>query len=108
LPTYSYLCGRCGHTFELKQGFDAEPEQECPQCHNGARRQFHAVGVIYKGPGFYTTDYRNSRSDSSGRSESVSVEPSSGAEAGKGEDGKQPTSSPVPDSGASDPSPNPA
>ena len=65
MPTYVYTCGKCGHQFELRQGFDAEPEQECPQCHYTARRTFHAVGVIYKGSGFYTTDYRKPSSGSS-------------------------------------------
>ena len=66
LPTYAYSCGACGHGFELRQGFDAIPEHECPRCHGKARRVFHPVGVIYKGSGFYSTDYRKPSSASAG------------------------------------------
>ena len=65
VPIYSYHCDTCEHEFELKQGFDSEPLHECPRCRNVARRQFHAVGIIYKGSGFYATDYRNSGGSSS-------------------------------------------
>ena len=58
MPTYSYRCGTCGHDFELRQSFAADPEQRCPLCASAARRRFHPVGIIYKGSGFYTTDYR--------------------------------------------------
>tara|TARA_B100001750_G_C15109401_1_gene399357 strand:+ start:73 stop:459 length:387 start_codon:yes stop_codon:yes gene_type:complete len=58
LPIYSYQCTSCDHQFDLKQSFDASPTQNCPVCQNQSRRLFHPVGVIYKGSGFYTTDYR--------------------------------------------------
>jgi putative FmdB family regulatory protein len=64
LPIYSYRCGSCSNEFELRQGFDAEPKQECPVCKNTAQRRIHAAGVIYKGSGFYSTDYAR-KSDSS-------------------------------------------
>ena len=63
MPTYDYLCGTCNHYFELRQGFDAEPQQLCPTCGSKAQRQFHAVGVIYKGSGFYTTDYKRGQAN---------------------------------------------
>jgi putative FmdB family regulatory protein len=77
VPRYSYQCSSCSHQFELRQSFDSEPEQECPVCSNKARRLFHPVGVIYKGSGFYTTDYRKPASDSSETSASPSTSPSS-------------------------------
>ena len=58
MPLYDYQCSDCGHRFELRQGFDADSKQECPRCQGMARRRFHSVGVIYKGSGFYTTDYK--------------------------------------------------
>ena len=70
MPTYGYVCDLCDHEFELRQGFDAEPRQPCPRCRGAARRRFHAVGVIYKGSGFYTTDYRKSSDESSSKSSS--------------------------------------
>ena len=57
MPIYDYQCICCGHRFELRQGFDAEPVEVCPRCQGKAPRQFHSVAMIYKGSGFYTTDY---------------------------------------------------
>ena len=57
MPIYEYECVSCNHRFELKQGFDAEPTESCPLCQGLSRRRFHAPTVIYKGSGFYTTDY---------------------------------------------------
>ena len=58
MPRYDYECSECGLTFELKQSFDADPEGVCPSCSGSSRRKFHAVPIIYKGSGFYTTDYK--------------------------------------------------
>lgn len=57
MPIYGYQCPGCAHQFELKQGFSAEPYAQCPRCKAVSRRVFHPVPVIYKGSGFYTTDY---------------------------------------------------
>lgn len=57
MPIYDYQCRSCGHNFELKQSFDSDPESACPLCAGRARRRFGSVGIIYKGSGFYTTDY---------------------------------------------------
>lgn len=63
MPLYDYECLSCGHAFELRQSFDADPEAQCPRCEGASRRKFHAVPVIYKGSGFYTTDYKQSGSN---------------------------------------------
>ena len=60
MPRYDYECLSCGHVFELRQSFSADPVGTCPQCEGRSRRKFHAVPVIYKGSGFYTTDYARS------------------------------------------------
>ncbi len=57
MPIYEYECVSCKHRFELKQGFDADPTEACPVCQSSSRRRFHSPTVIYKGSGFYTTDY---------------------------------------------------
>ena len=59
MPLYDYECVACGHVFELRQSFDADPEGVCPRCSGSSRRKFHAVPIIYKGSGFYTTDYKH-------------------------------------------------
>ena len=58
MPIYVYKCDKCSNQFELKQGFDAESTQPCPDCSGGiGKRQFYSPAVIYKGSGWYTTDY---------------------------------------------------
>ena len=88
MPLYSYQCDSCGNEFDLRQSFSAEPVHECPACANTARRRIHAVGVIYKGSGFYTTDYARKTdssqrsSESSGADSSSSSSDSSSSESG--------------------------
>ena len=57
MPTYVYKCADNGHIFELVQKFSADPGAECPTCGSQSKRQITAPTVIYKGAGFYTTDY---------------------------------------------------
>ncbi len=57
MPRYDYRCTGCGHEFELVQSFREAGSGTCPVCEGAGRRLFHAVPVIYKGSGFYTTDY---------------------------------------------------
>ena len=60
MPRYDYECSSCGHVFELRQSFDDEARGTCPLCSGLSRRKFHPVPIIYKGSGFYTTDYKHS------------------------------------------------
>lgn len=57
MPRYDYQCNSCGYEFELTQSFKEAGSGTCPECSGAGRRVFHAVPVIYKGSGFYTTDY---------------------------------------------------
>jgi putative FmdB family regulatory protein len=61
MPIYEYECGHCRFRFEMKQGFDEEPQAMCPQCQGRARRVFHSTPVIFKGSGFYVTDSRKGK-----------------------------------------------
>lgn len=68
LPIYEYECGSCRSRFERKQRFDEEPVATCPQCSGKARRLIHSVPVVFKGSGFYCTDYgRGSACNSTGK-----------------------------------------
>jgi putative FmdB family regulatory protein len=58
MPVYEYQCEKCRHRFELKQGFKDSSKVTCPQCGSKAKRIFSPVPIIFKGPGFYTTDSR--------------------------------------------------
>ena len=57
MPRYDYRCTNCTHEFELVQSFSEAGSGVCPQCSGPGQRVYHAVPVIYKGSGFYTTDY---------------------------------------------------
>ena len=57
MPRYDYQCKSCGQEFELTQSLSEAGSGTCPECSGEGRRVFHAVPVIYKGSGFYTTDY---------------------------------------------------
>ena len=57
MPRYDYRCVDCELEFELRQSFSEAGSGVCPECSGAGRRVFHAVPVIYKGSGFYTTDY---------------------------------------------------
>ena len=73
MPTYQYACTECGHAFEQFQSFSDDSLTVCPECEGRLRKVFNAVGVVFKGSGFYRTD---SRSDSSSSSSSSSSTPS--------------------------------
>ena len=57
MPRYDYRCLECDNYFELRQSFSEAGKGNCPECSGEGRRVYHAVPVIYKGSGFYTTDY---------------------------------------------------
>ena len=67
MPVYEYRCEN-GHHFDKTQGFDAPREQNCPQCGALALRQISLPAVIFKGPGFYSTDNRGSSRGGNGKS----------------------------------------
>lgn len=64
VPTYQYACTECDHAFEQFQSFSDDALTECPQCHGRLRKLFNAVGVVFKGSGFYRTDSRSGQSSS--------------------------------------------
>lgn len=58
MPTYAYTCTACKHDFEIVQSFSDDSLTECPQCEGRLRKVFNAVGVVFKGSGFYSNDSR--------------------------------------------------
>jgi putative FmdB family regulatory protein len=61
VPTYAYACTACEHRFEIAQSFTEDSLTQCPQCQGRLRKVFNAVGVVFKGSGFYRNDSRNDR-----------------------------------------------
>ena len=61
MPTYDYECDHCGHTFELFQGINEPHKKKCPQCKKMKLRRLFGTGaaLLFKGSGFYETDYRS-------------------------------------------------
>ena len=94
MPTYQYACTECSHAFEQFQSFSDDSLTVCPECEGRLRKVFNAVGVVFKGSGFYRTDSRAGSSSTvpassdSSSSDSGSSKPAS-------------TSSPKPSTGAS-------
>ena len=61
MPTYQYSCNDCGHFFEIVQSFSDDSLTVCQECEGRLRKVFNAVGVVFKGSGFYRTDSRNQK-----------------------------------------------
>ena len=79
MPTYQYACTECDHAFEQFQSFSDDSLTECPECQGRLRKLFNAVGVVFKGSGFYRTDSRRdskSTESPSGASSSTESKPS--------------------------------
>ncbi len=60
MPTYEYECQKCGHRFDVFQSITEKPKQRCPKCRGKIKRLLGAgAGFLFKGSGFYATDYRS-------------------------------------------------
>ncbi len=84
MPTYNYLCNQCGHRFDAFQAISADAITDCPNC-NGVgtvqRLITGGAGIVFKGTGFYVTDYRKDSGKSSDGGGSTSSSGSSSAPA---------------------------
>jgi putative FmdB family regulatory protein len=76
MPTYEYQCDACGHRFEKFQSIKAAPVRKCPQCGKSAVKRLlgTGAGIIFKGSGFYTTDYRSENYQKAAKAEGGSSE----------------------------------
>ncbi len=77
MPTYEYNCESCGHSFETLQKITAEPLKKCPRC--GKMKLVRAFGtgaaIVFKGSGFYETDYRSDRYKNAAKAEQEAATP---------------------------------
>lgn len=85
MPTYDYECDACGHKFELFQSITADPEKTCPECKKKKLRRLIGPGaaIVFKGSGFYQTDYRSD----SYKKRAEADKPASSDKSGSGEKG---------------------
>jgi putative FmdB family regulatory protein len=81
VPTYQYACTACGHELEAVQSFTDAALTECPACGGALRKVFSAVGVVFKGSGFYKTDSRSTKSAASPAAPSAKSESKSDSSA---------------------------
>ena len=90
MPRYDYRCVECSNEFELVQSFSQAGAGTCPVCSGRGQRLFHAVPVIYKGSGFYTTDYgRPKRPVENGSKDSSDSKASSSESSSDSKDSKE-------------------
>ncbi len=66
MPIYGYRCSSCGHQLEVLQKLSDEPLKVCPQCQGKLTKVIYPAGVIFKGSGFYKTDYSGAKGQSNG------------------------------------------
>ena len=84
MPTYQYACTECGHAFEQVQSFSDDALTVCPVCSGRLRKVFNAVGVVFKGSGFYRTDSRSGTSSTLAPGTSEKSSGDSAASSGSG------------------------
>ena len=99
MPTYDYECDACNHKFELYQGINSEVQKKCPECKKNKLRRLIGTGsaIVFKGSGFYQTDYR---SESYKKAKAADGSGGSKSDSGKSEGGKSESSAPKAESSA--------
>ncbi|MEU6274908.1 FmdB family zinc ribbon protein [Streptomyces populi] len=90
MPTYQYQCTECGEGLEAVQKFTDDALTECPNCNGRLKKVFSAVGIVFKGSGFYRNDSRGSSSSSSPASK-----PSTSTSSASTSDAKSSSSAPA-------------
>ena len=73
MPIYEYRCTACQHTFEVMQRFSDPPVKKCPKCKGKVEKLLSAPGLLFKGTGWYVTDYSDSRKKSMEKEKSASA-----------------------------------
>ena len=77
MPTYDYVCDSCGHEFEAFESIKSDPQTDCPECKDLKLRRKIGPGaaILFKGSGFYQTDYRSESYKKAAQAEKSSSEP---------------------------------
>lgn len=90
MPTYDYECDACGHALEIFQGINDPMKKKCPECgKNKLKRQFGTgAAIVFKGSGFYQTDYRSEGYKKSAAADKKARSEASGSKDSKGKDSK--------------------
>lgn len=85
MPTYDYECDACGHAFELFQGINDSVKKKCPECKKLKLRRLFGTGaaIVFKGSGFYETDYRSESYKQGAKAEKKAQESSDSSKSDK-------------------------
>ena len=87
MPTYTYECKKCEHEQDIFHGINAKPRVKCPECGGGCRRLIgKGAGIIFKGSGFYETDYKNAGKNGGEKKEESTAESSAKGESSSTKD----------------------
>lgn len=86
MPTYQYRCTDCAHELEVVQKFTDDALTVCPDCHGQLRKVFSAVGVVFKGSGFYSTDSRTKGTSTTSKAASPAAAPTDSSPAAPASD----------------------
>jgi putative FmdB family regulatory protein len=92
VPVYQYACTECGEQLEVRQSFTDSALTECPACEGRLRKVLNAVGVVFKGSGFYRTDSRAAEKSESGSAPAAAAAKDGAGSAAKGESNAPSTS----------------
>ena len=97
MPTYDYVCTECGHEMEAFHSMSAEPLKDCPACGKPAlkRKIGTGAGLIFKGSGFYQTDYRSESYHKSAKAETESAKPATNKKESAAKKESKPASKPA-------------
>ncbi|HVT72315.1 MAG TPA: FmdB family zinc ribbon protein [Lacunisphaera sp.] len=82
MPTYDYICAKCGHELEVFQSMKEAPLKVCPACHRRSlkRKVGGGAGLIFKGSGFYITDYKKKPAEKPAEKPAATATPSKSSE----------------------------
>ncbi|GGR49231.1 FmdB family zinc ribbon protein [Streptomyces roseolus] len=103
MPTYQYQCTECGEGLEAVQKFTDDALTECPACHGRLKKVFSAVGIVFKGSGFYRNDSRGASSSSSPATKSSTSSTTSTSSSSSASDAKPASSASTSTSAGSTP-----
>lgn len=101
MPTYDYQCEKCGHRFEVFQRMSDRPKRSCPECKGRVRRLIGTgAGLLFKGSGFYITDYRSENYRKAAKADAAAPAPAAkGSDGGKADKAAAPAKKPASPSG---------
>lgn len=90
MPTYDYVCDNCEHAFEAFEPITAKPQKKCPECGKMKLRRLFGTGaaIVFKGSGFYQTDYRSDSYKKAAKADTKPSDSSSSSSANKSSESK--------------------